>query len=106
MRETFEETGLKPHSLRLCGTIQIDTNTNPGIALYVFVGQADSCSPLECGNEGDLFWVPFANIKEEDQVDDLPVILPRAFEAYRTNSTFSARYSYDEQDRLTITFGT
>jgi len=105
IRETFEETGLKPHAMRLCGTVQIDTKINPGIALYVFVGQADSRSPLTSGTEGDLFWVPYANLKPEDQVDDLPIILPRALDAYRTNTTFSALYVYDQQDRLRIHFG-
>ena len=104
-RETFEESGLKPHDLRLCGVILIDTNTNPGIALYVYVGQADSQIPLISGKEGDLFWVPIASLKDDEQVDDLPVILPRAMRAYRSGTTFSAHYAYDEQDQLRIIFG-
>ncbi len=48
LREVVEETGLAPGpSFRLTGVVLIDTQQTPGIALYVFVGEAPPAIPVQ-----------------------------------------------------------
>jgi 8-oxo-dGTP diphosphatase len=103
-REILEETGTTPESLELCGVVMIDTQTVPGIGLYVYVGEIEflmSPNPME---EGTLHWVQMSELYDLPLVEDLPVLLPRALEAKRSKIPFSANYTYDSEGALTIHF--
>lgn len=105
LREVAEETGLAPgRSFRLCGVVIVDTHKTPGIALYVFVGEAPEGSARPSA-EGDPVWVPLDALDEQDVVEDLPTILPLALDAYRGRAPFTAAYSYDADGSLRIDLG-
>ena len=104
-REIKEETGLDAHDLRLRGTINIpvDRETNTGILVFVFSGTADTRDVLP-SEEGTLEWVARDQVTELDLVEDLPIILPRVLSMGADAVPFFAHYSYDEDDRLIVTF--
>ena len=104
-REIREETGLEVRHLRLRGTINIpvDVENNTGILVFVFSGTAarrDAC-PSE---EGTLEWVARDRVTDLDLVEDLPIVLPRVLSMDADDPPFFAHYSYDDQDRLVVTF--
>lgn len=109
-RELREETGLEIKSLWLCGTVTINTGKDIGIGIYVLRGE---CAPSENlvsdrnipSEEGTLEWVGFDQIHSLPLVEDLPVLLPRVLRTHQGDPPFSARYTYDESDRLVINFG-
>ena len=102
-RELMEETGLVPDDLRLIGTVTVDTGQEIGIGLYVMKGTCDNGDPLP-SEEGELEWVPFDEIGGIDLVEDLPVLLPRVLKAQASDPPFSARYFYDQQEKLVVEF--
>jgi 8-oxo-dGTP diphosphatase len=105
LREIAEETGLTPgRSFRLCGVVLIDTQQNPGIALYVFVGEALE-GEARPSTEGTPVWVALHALDEQDVVEDLPTILPLALDAYRGQAPFTAAYTYDQDGSLQIDLG-
>lgn len=103
-REIVEETGLKPETLWLCGTVTVDTGGDIGIGLYVMKGFCSEGTPLASA-EGELEWVPFNEIQSKDLVDDLPVLLPRVINYSLGEAPFSAHYHYDQQEKLAVDFG-
>jgi len=100
-RELLEETGLTPDDLRLVGTVMIDTGENTGISLYVLKGSCSEGQP-QPSEEGDLEWVPFNGILDKPLVEDLPLLLPRVLTQKESDPPFSARYFYDEHEKLVI----
>lgn len=102
-REILEETGIVARDLRLCGVMIVDVGSNPGIGLYVVVGQADP-HPLTPSEEGTPLWVPLDAMQDIALVHDLPLILPRALQAYRTGLPFSAITSYDSSGEMHLQF--
>jgi len=105
-REILEETGHTPDPLRLAGTVMIDTGINPGIALYVFVGEVQERTPPLPNIEGTLHWIQLPEVYNLDLIEDLPQLLPKSLEAYEANNPFSASYSYDRENSLHIHFHT
>ena len=103
-REFREETGLELINHWLCAVIMIDTQTNPGIGMYVFRGEASSGEPQASG-EGGLEWIPFKNIHDLPLVEDLPILLPKALAHQRGTDPLFAHYSYDEDGELIVRFG-
>ncbi|NIM92646.1 MAG: NUDIX domain-containing protein [Anaerolineales bacterium] len=103
LREIFEETGLTPSTLKLCGVITIDLGETPGIGLYVFVGDVQRVD-VNPGSEGVPQWVILSSTGELPLVEDLPQILPKSIEAFTYGSPFSAQYSYDDANQLKIEF--
>ncbi len=101
-REVEEETGLRPTELRMCGVVAIDTREPTGIGLYVFVGEADSGEAFEASEEGQPGWFPIENLDDLEAVEDLPVLVPRALEAYRSGHPFVGLYTFDETGNLEI----
>jgi len=96
LREIREETGLEARDLRLCGVVVIDAGGNPGIGLYVFVGQAPEGAP-DSSPEGIPEWVPVTGLDRGDLVSDLPQLIPRALACYAGNQpAFCARTTFDE----------
>jgi len=103
-REIFEETGYSPDTLRLAGIAMIDTRTDPGIALYIFVGEIHEDTPPQHNEEGTLHWIQLSDLHDLELVEDLPQLIPKSTEAQRTKYPFSAFYEYDSEGNLTITF--
>ena len=102
-RELLEETGLEPTDLWLCGTVLIDTGSNPGIAIFVLHGESPT-GEYRASAEGCLAWVPLAEVYQLPLVEDLPVLLPRVLTTQRQTNPFSARYAYSEDGQLQIDF--
>lgn len=105
-REIEEETHLIPSSLKLCGFVQVDTKTNPGIGLFVFCGEVDERGPLQASPEGKPEWIQISELANVPLVEDLPQLIPRALASRKAGLPFFARYRYDPSDQLTITFVT
>jgi 8-oxo-dGTP diphosphatase len=102
-RELQEETGLTGVDLRLVGTVTVDTGQDTGIGLYVIKGACQEGEPRP-SQEGQLEWVPYGEIASRDLVDDLPVLLPRVLAQKQGDPPFSARYYYDDGDRMVVEF--
>lgn len=102
-RELQEETGLVPDSLRLCGTVSVDTGENVGIGIYIFRGECLAGSP-KASPEGVLEWIPFAKVSDLPLVEDLPQLLPRVLAMQPGDAPFSACSFYDEEEKLQVVF--
>lgn len=103
-RELREETGLVDVPLRLVGTVMIDAgHQQRGIGLFVFTG-ADTGGALVESHEGRLEWVAWERLSEYALVEDLPPMLEKIHAMQPGDAPFSARYTYDAQDRLVITY--
>ncbi len=85
----------------MCGVVIIDTRSMPGIGLYVFVGRSGA-EPTHHSEEGVAEWVPLKELGSLPLVEDLSRLIPAALAAYRGGYAFSARYVYDDRDRLQI----
>lgn len=102
-RELKEEAGLDVTELWLCGIVMIDAGEDTGIGLFVFRGETEE-EPIENSAEGTLEWIPFDHLQEYPLVEDLPILIPRVLSQERSENLFFARYWYDENDRLKISF--
>jgi 8-oxo-dGTP diphosphatase len=100
-REIWEETGLTPDVLWLCGTATINTEEDIGIGLYIMKGICTEGDPKP-SLEGELEWVPFPEIDSKDLVDDLPLLLPRVIAHTQGDPAFFAHYHYNEQEELVV----
>ncbi len=104
VREIYEETGLAVRDLRLRGVINIPAvEAEKGIMLFVFTAAAEDreTSPSP---EGDPEWVRVDEIDHLDLVEDLPLLLPRVLAMGPDDPPFYALYTYDESDRLVVTY--
>jgi 8-oxo-dGTP diphosphatase len=101
-RELLEETGLKA-DLRLCGTVTVDTGENPGVGIYVFVGECLVGEPKP-SMEGTLEWVSLSAASKLPVVEDLPIFLERLQNMQPGIPPFSARSFYDGKGKLTVKF--
>jgi hypothetical protein len=70
----------------------------------VFVGELEG-EALREGSEGLLEWVAADAMAGLPMVRDLSFLLPRALEAHRQGTTFSAAYRATPQGALEITLG-
>jgi 8-oxo-dGTP diphosphatase len=103
-REIFEETGLKVQTLQLCGIINAATpDPNLGVLLFIFRGEAVSQETTP-SSEGTLEWFDRAHPPTEDVVEDLPLLLSRVLGLKEDDPPFFGAYTYDNQDRLVVTF--
>ncbi len=102
-RELKEESGLQCNSLSLCGTVIVDTGSDPGVAIYVFRGGYEG-GEINPSLEGNLEWIDLAQLTQYPVVEDLWTILPMIAARKPGSSPFSARYLYDEKDHLRIEF--
>jgi len=103
-RELVEETGLQPDDLWLCGTIIIDTGSNPGIGIYIFRGETTAIE-VTASAEGILEWIPLNQVFDLPLVEDLSILLPKVLASARGLVPFFALYTYDNNGRLQIIFG-
>jgi 8-oxo-dGTP diphosphatase len=103
-REFHEETGLAALALILAGVVMIATGSAPGIGLYVFVARVGG-GTVTASHEGQPTWVARDEVGRLPLVADLPTLLPRALAVLEGEPPFSAVYRYDEEGRLSISFG-
>jgi len=105
-RELLEETGLTNEmvtDLRLCGTVVVETETNPGIGIYIFTGECQQ-PETRASQEGTLEWVAFELVSGLPAVEDLPVLIKRVRQMEKGETPFSARSFYRE-GKLVMEFG-
>jgi 8-oxo-dGTP diphosphatase len=83
LREVREETGFRLPHARLRAVMTVLTRTT-GAQWLLFVFTADRPpeppDPVQT-DEGDLRWVPLAEVPSLPVVSDLPIILPHLFDA-------------------------
>jgi 8-oxo-dGTP diphosphatase len=102
-RELLEETGITPSKLWLCGTLTVDTQTNPGVCAFIFRGECEDAT-LKTSPEGNLEWVQRSSINQLPLVSDLPVLLEKVLEMKTGDLPFSANSHYDQTGKPIITF--
>lgn len=102
-REIFEETGVNPLELVLSGVVQIDTGSAPGIALYIFTGQASE-DPLSPGEEGSAAWIPLSELGSIPLVEDLEDLIPAAIASRKSGLPFSAATTFQNDGTPIIKF--
>ena len=100
-RELLEETGLSA-DLRLCGIVVVETETNPGIGMYIYTGESQEAEPRP-SEEGTLEWVALEAVPNLPTVEDLPVFLEHIGKMKVGDAPFSARSFYRE-GRLVVEF--
>jgi 8-oxo-dGTP diphosphatase len=103
-RELKEETGLESPDLRLCGVVIVDTQTNPGVCVYVFTGECLSGESKQ-SREGLLEWVRTSELDQLPLVADLPVLISKILEQKPGDAPFSAHSHYSASDNLVVTLG-
>jgi 8-oxo-dGTP diphosphatase len=103
-RELLEETGLNISNLWLCGITTVDTQTNPGVGIYIFRGECTE-GELAYSKEGSLEWIQETDISILPMVVDLPILLPRILGMKYGDPPFSAHSKYNEAGELVVTFG-
>ena len=75
-----------------------------GITIFVFKGKFNS-GKITSSEEGELSWVSTKELDAFPLVEDLHVLLPKVMQMERGKNPFAALYSYDESEKLQITFG-
>lgn len=101
-RELQEETGLTSRDLWLCGIVTIDSQTNPGVCVFIFKGEAMD-GTLKLSAEGELEWVQVSNIDQMPLVSDLRVFLPKILHMNFGETPFYAHSKYNETGELVVT---
>lgn len=104
LREIKEETALEVDRLWLCGVVHVDAGDPVlGILFFVFTALAleREFMPSE---EGALAWVPVSDLPQTGTVEDLVTLLPRVLAMQPGDPPFFARYSYDQDNRLVISY--
>ena len=101
-RELLEETGLATE-LRLCGIVVVDTGQNPGIGMYVFTGEYTQGQPKP-SIEGELEWVAFSDVSNLPAVEDVGLLLGRIQKMQAGDPPFSARSTYDDDQKMNFRF--
>jgi 8-oxo-dGTP diphosphatase len=102
-RELLEETGLISCNLWLCGITTVDTQTNPGVCIYIFRGECTEGNPV-LSDEGSLEWIQYSNINQLPLVADLLVLLPKILQMKYGDPPFSAHSHYNDTGDLVVTF--
>ena len=101
-REVFEETGLNPRDLVLKAVVNIEAG-DPllGIVMFVFTAWSELRSTRR-SYEGELHWIPLADLNKYDLVEDLEWLLPKVLEDNLNSAPRYLHYHYDAEDRLVI----
>ena len=79
LREVHEETGLRLGCARLRGVLTVISRTaGAQWLLFVFVAERPPAEPDPIAtDEGELVWIPMAEIASLPVVEDIPLVLPR-----------------------------
>lgn len=102
-RELHEETGLVSCKLWLCGIATVDTQTNPGVCIYIFRGECIVGEPV-LSKEGSLEWIQISDIGNLRLVADLPIFLPKILEIKYGDAPFLAHSHYNAIGDMIVTF--
>ena len=102
-RELREETGLTSPNLSLCGILSVDTQTNPGVCVFIFTGDCLEGEP-EHSDEGSLEWIKLSEVNKIPLVGDLRWLLPKIMTYKQGFQIFFAQSSYDKSGNITIRF--
>jgi 8-oxo-dGTP diphosphatase len=102
-RELYEETGLVDIDLWLCGIITVDTQSNPGVCIFIIKGDYTQGTILP-SSEGLLEWVELSTINTYPLVADLPILLPRVMELKKGDALLSGHSLYDPSGNLELIF--
>lgn len=102
-RELREETGLISQHIWLCGFITINTQTNPGVVIFVYKGELTGGN-LISSNEGLLKWVEQSQLIHLPLVGDLPTLLPKIIDMKQGDFPFYAHSSYNELGKIVVSF--
>ena len=73
-RELEEESGLHGRRWLFCGEVMVDTNANPGIAIFIFKAE-ELEGNLQESSEGELSWFDPLEVSQIPVVEDLPTLL-------------------------------
>ena len=93
IREVFEETGLTIENPRLCGVKQFRTDDQERYVVFLY--RADRFTgELRSSHEGEVFWVPRADLSKYPLVPDFLDLL-RVFEEPELNEFLYRRGSDD-----------
>ena len=82
----------------------VDTAQEIGICLYVFTGICDSGEPVQ-SSEGLAEWIAASQVGSIPVVEDLPILLNQIRSMQKGDPPFCARSFYDDEQRLTVVFG-
>lgn len=104
LREVKEETGITPSPLTLCGLVHIDVGENPGISLYIYVGETHTPEIPTQTSEGIAEWQDISSLENLPVVEDLLLLFPKALEAYAAKKPFSASYKLNNDGKINIHF--
>jgi 8-oxo-dGTP diphosphatase len=77
-RELAEETGITSARLQLRGVLNIAVQSGDapaGVAVFLFCAEIESGS-VQAGQEGELHWIPLAELATYPLVDDLYELIP------------------------------
>jgi 8-oxo-dGTP diphosphatase len=102
-RELLEETGLIVPDLWLCGIVTVDTQTNPGICIFVFTGKSKITAPVSL-KDGTLEWIKLSQLDKLPTVEDLQYIIPKIIQMKSDDLPFFAHSSYDVHGKMKISF--
>jgi 8-oxo-dGTP diphosphatase len=100
-RELKEESGLEAQSFTLVGQIQVDTGTNPGVSMFVFLAEGFS-GEFKPSEEGELAWKTLDEALELPLVEDLYTLLPLLSNQEAKDHPFWGAYRYDKANQLVI----
>ena len=90
IREVWEETGLTIENPILCGTKQFPTRNGERYVVFFYKTNHFS-GKLKSSDEGDVFWIPRANLEKYRMVEDFPDMV-KVFE----DDSLSEFYYYKE----------
>ena len=90
IREVWEETGLTIENPRLCGTKQFQTRKGERYVVFFYKTNRFS-GTLKSSDEGEVFWIPRADLSNYTLCEDFPDMV-RVFE----EDTLSEFYYYTE----------
>ena len=74
IREVWEETGLTIKNPRLCGVKQFQTNETTRYVVFLYKATRFS-GKITSSDEGEVFWLPRAELEEHQLVDDFMEIV-------------------------------
>lgn len=95
IRELFEESGIVTADLLLCGIVSINTQTNPGIILFIFKS-INYKGPVLESTEGELAWFGLEELPQIPRVDDLEILIPKVMAFKAGDPIF---YVFSESDQ-------
>jgi len=102
-RELQEESGLQASRWIFCGEVMVDTQTNPGIAFFIFKAEELNGS-LQESSEGQLSWFTLEEIRGALFVQDIPTLLGKVYRFQQGARPFWGLYQYDAEDQLIMSF--